>query len=182
VAGRASKVKGSRVEREIVKRLNSIGLKSQRIPLSGSVGGNFQGDILIDSPFGGTLRAEVKARKNGEGFVGLLKWLGEHELLFLRKDKEEPVVVMTWELFEDLVDTVVAVKTASKSIDGRIIYEVNYEPKNKDAEQRGADPVPSSLDGLQAEDTEASVGDSSGHGDGGSPGHRDDTQGGTGIS
>lgn len=175
------------MEREIVKRLNDIGLKSQRIPLSGSVGGNFQGDILIQSPFGGTLRAEVKARKNGEGFVQLLKWLGEHELLFLRKDNEEPVVVMKWELFEDLVDVVVAAKdTAFKATLGTLnaVHEgmkEAYDLTHKNTEQRGADPVPSTVDRFKTEDATPSIGDSSGHGDEHSPGDGDDSDTGSDL-
>jgi hypothetical protein len=40
--------------------------------------------------------AEVKARKNGSGFAQLEKWLGEYQVLFLRRDRADPFSSATW--------------------------------------------------------------------------------------
>ena len=92
------KRKGSRVEREMVRRINEIG-DAYRIPLSGAVEG-FKGDIKLrigDKWY----TAEVKARKNPPKQV--LGWLGEHDFLFIKPDLKEPVVVMTWKTWTELM-------------------------------------------------------------------------------
>jgi hypothetical protein len=38
--------------------------------------------------------AEVKTRKNGQGFQTLESWLGDNDLLFLRLERAKPVGVM----------------------------------------------------------------------------------------
>jgi hypothetical protein len=50
-------------------------------------------------PFGreaAPLVAEVKARKCGDGFVQLEKWLGAYDLLFLRRNNAAPLVLQPW--------------------------------------------------------------------------------------
>jgi len=75
-----------------------MGVPAQRVPLSGAAGGRFTGDVWI-----GDWRAEVKARANGNGFKTLEKWLGENDLLFLRRDRQKPMVVLTWETYAGLI-------------------------------------------------------------------------------
>ena len=58
-------------------------------------------------PFGrdaAPLVAEVKARKNGSGFALLEKWLGEYQVLFLRRDRADPLVVLPWSTWETLLE------------------------------------------------------------------------------
>jgi Holliday junction resolvase len=43
--GRASRDKGNRLERAIVHLLQDHGLGAERIPMSGSAGGSFSGDV-----------------------------------------------------------------------------------------------------------------------------------------
>ncbi len=96
------KQKGDRVENQMVKLLLDADIPAQRIPLSGQVGGLFSGDIRIAEQY----TAEVKARKNGEGFATIQKWLGENDFLFLKQDRKSPIVVMTWERYLALmIDT-----------------------------------------------------------------------------
>ena len=48
-------------------------------------------------PFGrnaAPLVAEVKARKNGSGFALLEKWLDTYDVLFLRRDRADPLVLL----------------------------------------------------------------------------------------
>jgi Holliday junction resolvase len=85
--------KGNRVERELVKMHEEAGVEAERMPLSGALGGKYGGDLLIDNQY----RAEVKARANGEGFIVLEKWLGEHDFLFLKRNNRQPMVMMNWD-------------------------------------------------------------------------------------
>ena len=87
--GRMSQRKGYRIENEIRLLHVDLGIPAQRMPLSGALGGDMSGDLRI-----GTLRAEVKARANGAGFRTLEKWLAGNDLLFLRRNRQPPLVVM----------------------------------------------------------------------------------------
>ena len=99
--------KGSRCEREIVDRHKAIDIHAERYPLSGA--SRFRGaahDVDL-YPFGrdaAPLVAEVKARGNGSGFTLLEKWLGEHQVLFLRRDRTDPLVVLPWSTWETLLE------------------------------------------------------------------------------
>ena len=92
-----SKNKGSRVEREIVHRHLDIGVDAKRVPLSGAAVG-FKGDVII-----GDLVAEVKARKGGQGFATISKWLRDNDLLFVKEDRKDPLVVMPWRTYEKFI-------------------------------------------------------------------------------
>ena len=50
--------------------------------------------------------AEVKARGNGSGFTLLEKWLGEYQVLFLRRDRADPLVLLPWSTWEALLEKV----------------------------------------------------------------------------
>jgi hypothetical protein len=102
--GKAQRDKGGRVERKVVSLLRSEGIAAERVPLSGAAGGSFSGDIALDLPALEDTRvtAEVKARKGGEGFKQLERWLGDNDLLFLARDRKKPLVVMPFSLFADL--------------------------------------------------------------------------------
>jgi len=91
-AGR--RTKGSRVERMLVEAHIANRIPAKRVPLSGAQPG-WEGDILIAD----RLRAEVKARRAGQGFKVILRWLGDNDLLFLRQDRTPPLVVMDWDLY-----------------------------------------------------------------------------------
>src|SRR4051812_32218155 len=45
--GRASRQKGNRAERAIVKLLQDQGFAAERVPLSGSAGGSYIGDLTV---------------------------------------------------------------------------------------------------------------------------------------
>lgn len=104
MGGRASRRKGSRVERQIVHLHRDMGLKAKRVPLSGAADG-FKGDVLID--LGDyTLQSEIKARKSGTGFTVLDRWLGDNDLLFVKRDRRKPAVYMPWETYESLMSRI----------------------------------------------------------------------------
>ena len=94
-----SKDKGSRFERDIVNRHHEEGITAKKVPLSGAVDG-YKGDVEIQYPsFGKPTIGECKSRKNGEGFITLEKWIKDCDILFLRRDRQEPMVVMPWKLY-----------------------------------------------------------------------------------
>lgn len=100
MGGRKSKQKGNRVERKMVARLIEIGLVAKRVPLSGAAEG-WKGDIDIQLS-SGSVRAEVKGRKTC-GWKTIKTWLGGNQLLFLVEDHCDPLVVMPWSMFQELV-------------------------------------------------------------------------------
>jgi Holliday junction resolvase len=89
--GRASRQKGNRLERAIVRALQEAGFAAERVPLSGAARGRFGGDVSM--PFLGVdRRVEVKARAHG--FRQLYDWLADHDFLVVRADRSEPLVVL----------------------------------------------------------------------------------------
>jgi hypothetical protein len=99
MSGARHRVKGSRIEREIVDRHLAIGIKSERYPLSGASrfrGSGHDVDVYAFGTEEAPLVAEVKARANGGGFVTLEKWLGEYDALMLRRNHADPMVVLPW--------------------------------------------------------------------------------------
>ena len=106
---RSQRDKGSRIEREIVDRHKAIGVHVERFPLSGASRFRGSGHDVDLYPFGreaAPLVAEVKARGNGSGFTLLEKWLGEYQVLFLRRDRADPLVVLPWSTWEALLEKV----------------------------------------------------------------------------
>ena len=103
--GKPSRDKGARVEREMVDRHKAIGVHAARVPLSGAAGGRFSGDVDVYAfgPDTAPLVGEVKARKGGAGFATLERWLGENDLIFLRRDRADPMVVLPWSTWERIV-------------------------------------------------------------------------------
>jgi len=98
------KQKGDRAERYVRDLLNAVpGVHAQRVPLSGAVGGNFSGDLYVITP-NNRYTAEVKARANAEGWVSIKSWLNSNDFLFLKEDHEDPLVVIPWRVFEDMLD------------------------------------------------------------------------------
>jgi Holliday junction resolvase len=89
--GRRSRDKGNRAERALVRFLQDHGFAAERMPLSGSVGGRFCGDLSV--PLLGVDRCvEVKCRANG--FRELYAWLVDRDLLIIRADRCEPLVIV----------------------------------------------------------------------------------------
>ncbi len=97
---RMQRSKGLRVEREIVCLHHDVGIPCEKISRSGYTGP----DLRIADEFLG----EVKTRKSGEGFATLERWLGEADVLFLRRDRQRPMVVMPWETYVRLMRTYTA--------------------------------------------------------------------------
>lgn len=107
MSGARHRQKGDRIEREIVDRHKEIGVHSERYPLSGA--SRFRGsshDVDI-YPFGrevAPLVAEIKARKDGQGFCQLERWLGSYDALFLRRNNADPLVLLPWRVWVALLE------------------------------------------------------------------------------
>jgi hypothetical protein len=89
--GRRSRDKGNRRERALVRFLQARGFVAERIPLSGSAGGRFRGDISMPL-LGADLTVEVKVRANG--FRQFYGWLTGRDILIIGADRREPLVVV----------------------------------------------------------------------------------------
>jgi Archaeal holliday junction resolvase (hjc) len=89
--GRAPRAKGNRFERALVRLLQDSGFGAERVPLSGSAGGSYCGDISVPL-LGRDLTVECKARANG--FASLYQWLDGRDVLIIRADRKEPLVVL----------------------------------------------------------------------------------------
>jgi Holliday junction resolvase len=97
--GRASRQKGDRAERALVKFLQQHGFAAERIPLSGAAGGRFTGDLSL--PLLGVDRCvEVKVRANG--FRELYGWLVGRDVLVVKQDRAEPLVVIPLRLAAEI--------------------------------------------------------------------------------
>jgi Holliday junction resolvase len=97
--GRASREKGSRTERAVVRLLQERGLAAERVPLSGAARGRFGGDVSLPV-LGVDRRVEVKCR--GNGFRELYKWLDGADMLIVRADRRELLVVIPLKLAAEI--------------------------------------------------------------------------------
>jgi Holliday junction resolvase len=97
--GRRSREKGNRAERAIVAFLQDSGFAAQRVPLSGSAGGKYVGDVTIPL-LGRDMCAEVKVR--AYGFGQLYAWLDGREILIVRQDRREPLVILPLRLAAEI--------------------------------------------------------------------------------
>ena len=100
--GRASREKGNRTERAIVRLLQDRGLAGERVPLSGAARGRFGGDISVPA-LGRDLRGEAKCRGDGGGFKSLYDWIEGRDFLVIRADRKPLLVVTRLELAADVI-------------------------------------------------------------------------------
>jgi Holliday junction resolvase len=99
MSGRRSRSKGARTERRSVNALRASGIGAVRVPLSGAVGGRFAGDIVLPL-MGRDLCVEVKAR--ADGFRELYSWLTNRDVLVVKADRQEPLVVLRLSLAAEI--------------------------------------------------------------------------------
>jgi hypothetical protein len=109
VSGARHRRKGDRVERELVQLHRALGIHAERYPLSGA--SRFRGaghdlDVYALGTDAAPLVAEVKSRKDGAGFTMLEKWLGEYDLLVLRRNHADPMIVLPWRVWAALLEKV----------------------------------------------------------------------------
>ena len=94
-----SRAKGDRFETEVVKSFAADGIVAQRVPLSGAAGGMFGGDIqVLLRPGQVKLECKVRAR----AWLDLYGWIVGNYALVIKRDREEPLVVMRLSDFKRL--------------------------------------------------------------------------------
>jgi hypothetical protein len=91
MSGRAPRQKGNRFERHLRDLLQDAGIAAERVPLSGSAGGRYAGDLSV--PVLGVDRV-CEAKCRGTGFQQLYAWLEGRDLLIVRADRRQPLVVV----------------------------------------------------------------------------------------
>ena len=97
--GPAPRCKGNRVRRALVRLLQAHGSAAARVPLSGTAGGRFSGDLAV-LVLGRDLCVEVKAR--AAGFRELYSWLTNRDVLVVKADRQEPLVVLRLSLAAEI--------------------------------------------------------------------------------
>jgi hypothetical protein len=87
MSGRRSRDKGARTERAIIKALQAQGIMATKIS------GMYKPGADISMPLLGSDKAvEVKCR--AAGFRQLYDWLNERDILIVKSDRQEPLVVV----------------------------------------------------------------------------------------
>jgi hypothetical protein len=79
------------------------GIAAERVPLSGAAGGRFVGDIVLPL-MGRDLRVDVKAR--ADGFRELYSWLDQRDVLIVKADRQEPLVIVRLSLAAEIAKQV----------------------------------------------------------------------------
>ena len=97
--GRASRDKGNRLERAVVHLLQDRGLGAERVPLSGSAGGSYSGDLTVPI-LGRDLVVEAKAR--AKGFSQIYSWLEGRDALIIKADRRDALVVLPLRLAAEI--------------------------------------------------------------------------------
>lgn len=99
-----NKQKGSYHERRVVEWLQKIGLKAKRQPLSGSLGGEYSGDIKLELN-GHELVGEVKYRDKS-GFPSPFTVLEGRDIAFYKRRTGSPqtLVIVSGDTFLKLME------------------------------------------------------------------------------
>jgi hypothetical protein len=101
--------KGHRVERELTALHAALGVRAERVPLSGALasrlGPEYGGDLKlwIWGCAAAPATAEVKARSEGGGFKTLERWLADHDALILKRNGLPPMILLPWRTWARLV-------------------------------------------------------------------------------
>ena len=99
-----NKNKGTYHEKWFVDWLTKAKIKAKRQPLSGSLGGEYSGDIKLEL-FGQELVGEVKYRDKSN-FPSPFKVLEGRDIAFYKRRRGTPqtLVIMSGEMFEQLME------------------------------------------------------------------------------
>ena len=123
--------KGSYHENKILEWLQEIGFKAKKQPLSGQLGGEYRGDILIDIGED-QLVVEVKYRDKGS-FPSPFSVLEDRDLAIYRRKTGTPksVLIIDTEVFEEhFVPLLLAGRGSSREQNGRKFLFIGYQQKN----------------------------------------------------
>jgi hypothetical protein len=101
MSGRLSRNKGARTERAIVRLLQDQGIAAEKIS------GMYKPGADLSVPVLGVDRAvEVKCR--ADGFRELYGWLDERDILIVKADRREPLVILRLSLAAEIAKPRVA--------------------------------------------------------------------------
>ena len=118
-----SKEKGDRAEAQVRDKLLAIRpeVEARRIGLPAQASKVVHGDIELS--FGGhDLIVEVKSRDKNRGFGQVLKWLKNRDILALKVEGQlNPVMVLPWELFRELVLDSVELEEVTRDYEPRLV-------------------------------------------------------------
>lgn len=92
------KDRGRRAEHRVVAFHTAIGVPATRVPGSGMFGGALRDDVEL--PYG---RGEVKLRTGATGWKTLKAWMKTCQALFLLEPRTDPLVVLSWAVYAELV-------------------------------------------------------------------------------
>lgn len=92
VSRKGLRLKGQRFERTIVKFLQAMGLRAERVPHSGSAGGAFGADVQIFLP-GCENPARIEAKCRADGFRQDTKWLEGADALVKGSNLDDALIV-----------------------------------------------------------------------------------------
>ena len=104
--GKASRDKGCRGEREIVRLHKAMKIPAERVPLSGAMNYQHNAEDVDIYPFGedeGALVCQVKRQATDAGWKTILGQLGEADALFFRTDRSEWHVMVPMRVWRRLV-------------------------------------------------------------------------------
>jgi hypothetical protein len=102
--GKSQRDKGNRAERQLVNIFKAYGIEAKRVPLSGAASG-FKGDVIATIQ-GQDWRIENKVR--GNGFKQIYGWLDGNDMLTIKADRQQALIVMPLRKFCELVGEVEA--------------------------------------------------------------------------
>ena len=95
MSGRRSRDKGARAERAIVRLLQGQGIMAEKISGMYKPGADLRVPLM-----GRDLCVEVKAR--ADGFGELYCWLHQRDVLIVKADRQEPLVVVRLSLAAEI--------------------------------------------------------------------------------
>lgn len=100
------KDKGRRFENQVADYLTSMGIHSERIPLSGSFGGKYDCDVVVGTPEDAKYKIECKFRENIS--QQLWEWIDGNDFTAIKRSRREPLIIMRMDDFARLLkkDTV----------------------------------------------------------------------------
>ena len=94
-----SKIRGYNHEISVRDKHIAAGISCERVPLSGSMGGKYAGDLCVPSVEHREFILECKARRNGSGFKMIEQWMEGKDILFMRRNHQEDLVVVPMNIY-----------------------------------------------------------------------------------
>jgi hypothetical protein len=96
MTGKGSRDKGMAFEREVVMRFEEMGIKAQKMPLSGAIPG-FEGDVTIwpANHIDFKMKVECKRRARGFGTIYSAMQQGDPDMVVCRDDRKEEFYVVS---------------------------------------------------------------------------------------